>query len=236
MQTAVNDCRRTSQILWLEDNPRMVELFQGEFESEFGVNQVGSWSALAGLPLTDLQKHDAVLLDMELPEGKVGLQAIQHLKRIGLRTPVLVLSNDESLQSRLEMLSQGADDYLWKAMDPEEMMIRIRNAISRYRATKKESEPSLGSLEVCSKALEAKLRGEKVELSKIEFQMMSLLLRKHPESVGLEQLKSEVWKLPNIECGTINTFIWKLNKKLSAWEYRITKLGDSVSLHSKSIE
>jgi DNA-binding response OmpR family regulator len=236
MQTALNNYHRIPKILWLEDNPRMVELFQGEFETEFGVRQVGSWSALKGLPIGELQELDAVLLDMELPEGKIGLQAIQHLKEIGLRTPVLVLSNDESLQSRLEMLSNGADDYLWKAMDPEEMLIRIRNAISRYKTNKKEIEPSLCSLEIFPKALEARLHGAVIELSKIEFQMMSLLVRRHPCSVSLEQLKNEVWKLPNIECGTINTFIWKLNKKLSSWEYRIAKLGDTVALHSKSIE
>ena len=121
-------------------------------------------------------------------------------------------------------------------MDPGEMMIRIRNAISRYQSSKKESAPSLGSLEIFPKTLEARLHGAVIELSKIEFQMMSLLVRQHPSLVGLEQLKSEVWKLSNIEIGTINTFIWKLNKKLAMWEYRIAKVGDTVSLHSKSIE
>jgi hypothetical protein len=65
---------------------------------------------------------------------------------------------------------------------------------------------------------------------------MLILIRNHPVPVSLDELKSEVWKLPSLEIGTINTFIWKLNKKLSEWEFRIAKLGETVALHSKSIE
>lgn len=227
---------RAPKILWLEDNPRIVELFREEFESFFGVHQVETLGDLRLLSVQELNDHDAVLLDMELPEGAVGLEAIQYLKSVGLRSPVLVLSNDESIQSRIQMLSNGADDYLWKAMDPVEMLVRIKNAILRFQENKKNTEPGLGSLALFPNQITAYLSGKSLELSKIEFHLMLILIRNHPLPVSLDELKSEVWKLPSLEIGTINTFIWKLNKKLSEWEFRIAKLGETVALHSKSIE
>ena len=214
----------------------MVELFQEEFEQHFAIHLVSSFSGLTSLSPALLQELDAVLLDMELPEGKVGLEAIQHLKAIGLRTPVLVFSNDESLQSRLQMLSNGADDYLWKAMDPEEILVRIRNAISRYQQSKNGFELNLGTLVLSPGRLSARLGNGNLEFSKLEFHLMLLMIRNRPRPVTFAELRNEVWKASSLEVGTINTFVWKLNKKLQDWEYRVAKTGDTLVIQPKSAE
>ncbi|MEY4615540.1 MAG: hypothetical protein RJB66_500 [Pseudomonadota bacterium] len=221
-------------ILWLEDNPGFVSLFTEEFTPHFKLTTLQSFAQLKELKLPDLHHHDALLIDMDLPEGKVGLDVIRYCKSVSEKTPVLVLSNDESLQSRLEMLSNGADDYLWKAMHPEEMIIRIRNSVNRAAGNKKEAELRLHGLRLLPHNLRANLYDQDVDLSKIEFQMLSMLVKKYPKPVTNEELRTEIWKLTRLETGTINTFLWKLNKKLALWKYRITKVGDTVLIQQKT--
>lgn len=221
-------------ILWLEDNPCVVDLFRDEFEPHFVVHQINDFQKFKQTTEEKLKVHDALLLDMEFPEGKIGLEAIRFCKSVGVSSPILILSNDESLSTRLEMLNNGADDYLWKSMHPEEMLVRIQNAISRYHRIRKDREVSLAGLTLFPHRLTVELNGIEIDFSKIEFHLMMKLVQNHPSPVSCEILRVDVWKLPVLETGTINTFIWKINKKLSAWKYRIAKMGDGVCLLSRN--
>jgi len=220
-------------ILWLEDNPKMFSIFSEEFSPHYKVHQVNNLSTLQSMPPEELLGFDAILLDLSLPDGKTSAETIQFIRSSGIHTPILILSNDESLKSRLEMLNNGADDYLWKAMHPEEMLLRIRNAILRFQQTQKDSEIKLGGLTMEPSTLNVELNGEEIDLSKIEFQFLMLLIRKFPEPTTTEELRVNIWKIANLESGTINTFIWKMNKKLENWNYRLSKTGESVALQSK---
>lgn len=220
-------------ILWLEDNPSVVDLFKEEFELYFVVHQSNDFQEFKRISKDRLKGYDALLLDMEFPEGKIGLEAIQFCKSIGVNSPILILSNDESLSTRLEMLTNGAEDYLWKSMHPEEMLVRIRNAISRFHRNRKDREVSLAGISLFPHRLAVELSGLEIDFSKIEFHLLMKLIQNHPLPVSCEDLRVDVWKLPVLETGTINTFIWKINKKLSLWSYRIAKMGDGIFLQSK---
>ncbi len=222
------------RVLWLEDNPQFVDLFRDEFEPHFELRQIGDFELFKKMPSESLNCHDAVLLDMEFPQGKIGLDAIRFCKSAGLNSPILVLSNDESLSTRLEMLTNGADDYLWKSMHPEEMLVRIKIAIARFQRNKKENEVVLAGIQLYPHRLAVSLSGVEIDFSKIEFHLLMKLIKGHPVPVTCEELRTEIWKLPILETGTISTFIWKINKKLSAWSYRIAKMGDEVALLPKS--
>ena len=229
--------KKTPHILWLEDHPTTVSLLREEFEKHFGLEVVSSVDGLSQRLNGNENEPDAVLLDMELADGFHGSDALRVCREAGLRGPVLVLSNDETLKSRIQMLSFGVDDYLWKAMDPEEMLLRIQNAIRRHEGAQEPVGFELGGLSLDPVEVTVELtitgRTREVPFSKTEFHFLMMLLRLHPEPVEFEKLRAEVWKLPVLEHGTINTFIWKMNKKLEDWNYRISKNGDQITLTSR---
>ena len=220
-------------ILWLEDDPHLIDIFREDFEQSFELKILKSYSELKQISSIDLQPYSAFLIDMELNDGFQGINAIEYLKQFGFSSPVLVLSNDESIQTRLMALKLGIEDYMWKAMAPEEISLRITNSIKRGHSRKVEQEMTLQGLSLQPLKLIARLNNNDIDLTKIEFQFLNLLMRNHPQSVDLNFLRDEVWRIPHVEIGTINTFIWKLNKKLSSWQMRVSKDQDNVSLIAK---
>jgi DNA-binding response OmpR family regulator len=233
----VSSLKKKPHILWLEDHPTTVNLLREEFERHFGLDVVSSVEGLSQRLNGEGSEPDAVLLDMELADGFHGSDALRVCREAGHRGPVLVLSNDETLKSRIQMLSFGVDDYLWKAMDPEEMLLRIQNAIRRHEGIQEPVGFELEGLRLNPVKVSVEfLSGDQVReipFSKTEFHFLMMMLRFHPEPVEVEQLRAEVWRLPVLEHGTINTFIWKMNKKLEDWTYRISKNGDQITLTSR---
>ena len=220
--------------MWIEDNPKYLEWFEDVFRPHFKVTYVGSFQDLKQLPPDVVGVQDGFLLDMELSDGRSGPEILGYLRSSGVEAPVLVLSNDESVQSKIEMLSLGSEDYLWKAMPPEEMTVRIRNSIVRHQGTLKNRPLEFEGLVLDASCFSSWLNHESLDLSKTEFHFLSLVIRLYPEPVSLEVLRKEVWKMTSLEPGTVNTFIWKINKKLEPWWYRLTKDGGSVTLASKT--
>jgi DNA-binding response OmpR family regulator len=231
----MNKTRETPRpsILWLEDDPQLVDIFREDFEQQFNLHILNSFSDFKLLSSAELEKFGAFVIDMELIDGKQGFKAIEYLKHQGLSAAILVLSNDESIMTRLEALKLGVDDYMWKAMLAEEIKLRIANSIKRNQQRQREHEITLNGLSLQPLKLTAYLHNSEIDLTKIEFQFINLLMRTHQHPVELSLLKNEVWRAPHVEIGTINTFIWKLNKKLSLWPMRISKDQDWVCLISK---
>lgn len=220
-------------ILWLEDDFQLIEIFRDDFEQNFELKILSSFAEFKKVSALDLGKYDAFLIDMELSDGFQGMNTIDLLKQSGSCSPILVLSNDESIKTRLDALKQGIEDYMWKAMPPEEISLRISNSIQRNLNRKIEHDMTLEGLSVQPLKLIARIDDHDIDLTKIEFQFLNLLMRNHPQSVELNYLRDEVWRVPHVEIGTINTFIWKLNKKLSLWQMRVSKDQEKVSLISK---
>jgi DNA-binding response OmpR family regulator len=221
------------KVLWLEDDNRIIEILRSDLESFCSLKNIKSLNEFKKLSIDDLLEYHAVLVDMNLLDGEVGLSVVQYLKNENLKLPILMLTNDESVDSRLASLSMGADDYLWKAMPVEEMILRIGNAIKRFYKLNIKMNLTLGSLEILPLKFMVYQNQNEINLSKIEMQFLTLLISQHPKSVTCDDLRSEVWRLPSVEVGTINTFIWKLNKKLNDWEYRISKDQEFVQLTIK---
>jgi two-component system alkaline phosphatase synthesis response regulator PhoP len=229
----VDQNKSKPKILWLEDDLRLVEIFKEEFETLYDLENLQCFSDLQNKSQLELNRYEAILLDMELSDGVVGLNIIQYLKNLGVQVPILVLSNDESIKTRINALKLGIEDYLWKAMHPEEMLIRLNNAISRYEGKSGEVKISLSGLDIYPLKFYVLLNNEEIELTKTELQFLKTVIEHYPNALTLDYLRKEVWRMPQVEIGTINTFIWKLNKKLNNWIFRISKEQEYVALINK---
>ncbi len=242
------DLPETYRVLWIEDDFKYAELLKLELGKRFHFQVVGSLSQDVAQQLTASSAFHAVMIDMHLAHGRQGPQDFKRIRELGFLGPVFVLSNDETVVSKVEMLALGVDDYLWKVMPTEELELRLKNAIDRYRERSHAAGPhhprerspensgasvnqvALEGLEINLDRLAAFLHGKNLELSRLELKIMLTLLRHHPQPTLVETLRAEVWENTVVENGTLSTFFWKLNKKTQNWNYRIVRAGDEVRL------
>ncbi len=228
-----------TRLIWIEDDVRFAQLLSDELSSRFEFFHYRSLDAcFEALSQGEVSlESDGVLIDLHFSQGKKGVECFKQLRALGYKGPIFVLSNDETISAKIEMLEMGVDDYLWKVMPIEELSLRLMNGVRRYQTLAKpsvRSRSSLGGLVLDLENVSAKLKSKPLDLSLIEYKIMSLLLREYPAGVLLTQLKQRAWGQEGVGSGTINTFIWKLNKKLVLWDYRIVRNKEELLLLSKT--
>lgn len=169
----------------------------------------------AGELALDNSVHDLVLLDLGLP-GKEGLEILQSIRHKGNRIPVLILTARDAVPDRVAGLNAGADDYLVKPFDLEELTARIR-ALLRRQAGRAEEAIRHGELTLIPATHEACLGGQVLSLSAREFALLQALLERPGVVLSVTQLEEKLYGW-NDEVGsnTIEVYIHSLRKKLGA--------------------
>ena len=168
--------------------------------------------------------YDAIILDVMLP-GMDGFTVLQKLRRDGIRTPVLMLTARGELPDRVRGLESGADYYLPKPFEKEELIACLR-AITRRKEEAIMQELAFGDLSLSEK--EGKLfcssSGENVRLGAKEYHIMELFLRNPAQILPKETIMERVWGLESeAEYNSIEVYISFLRKKLAF-------LGSSVKI------
>ncbi|MBV8503962.1 MAG: response regulator [Paucibacter sp.] len=177
----------------------------------------------AALMILQDQHFDAVILDMGLP-GVHGSEVLQRVRSRGNDVPVLILTADAGLQSRIAGLNAGADDYLAKPFDVGELEARLR-AIARRNAGQKNPELSCGSLRYNSNTREFFIEAERLHLTPREHGMLEVLLFNVGKTVSKTTLLDSVYTLDD-EPGTgkIEVCMSRLRRKLAESDARIFTL------------
>ncbi len=180
------------RILVAEDEPRLSALLDQSL-SEVGWDvdvRADGRSALAAA-LAGESPYDVLLLDWMLPELD-GVSVCRRLRDLGVRTPVLMLTARTAVTDRVAGLDAGADDYLVKPFDLEELFARLR-ALHR-RATEDEPQPlRVGDLVVDPSSRRAWRGDDEIELSAREFDILALLMSRAGRVVTRFAILEEVW-------------------------------------------
>lgn len=164
------------------------------------------------------QKFDLVILDVMLPEMD-GLMVCEHIRLHNSDVPVLFLSAKSTPADRINGLRKGADDYLTKPFDLEELLLRVRKLIikneklAQSETGKQLSEYVFGPSKINFESYEAQGVHGKVELTKKEILLMKLLIENNNQVVSREHILKVVWDytvIPNTR--TIDNFILALRK------------------------
>ena len=157
---------------------------------------------------------DAVVLDLGLPK----LDGVEVCRRLRLEgdMPILILTARDALDARVEGLDSGADDYLVKPFEREELLARMR-ALLRRRPPRGSAFLVVGDLRLNPYSHEV-LRGERdLELTAREFELLEHLMRNERIVVSRQALLDEVWGYhPFAETNTVDVFISNLRRKLEA--------------------
>ena len=181
------------RILVAEDDLRLAALLEQSLREAGWVVEV-QHSGLAAFEAALVEGgggYDVVLLDWMLPEMD-GVTVCRRLRELGVRTPVLMLTARTTVVDRVRGLDAGADDYLVKPFDLEELLARLR-ALHR-RAQADVSEPlRAGDLELDPLTRRTHRGGVEIELSAREFTILQLLLERSGQLVTRLNILDEVW-------------------------------------------
>ena len=200
------------RLLIVEDNASLAEwlakLLRGE---NYVVDCVyDGESATLG---TDLQNYDLVVVDLTLPKMG-GIDVIRNLRRRGFSMPVLILTAKDALQSRVEGLNSGADDYLIKPFEVEELEARLKALLRRSNTTLM-STFRFGALSFDQNTRLFAINGRDVHLSPREHALLEALLRRAGATVSKETLLECSYGFGDeVSLSAIEVHIHRLRKKL----------------------
>ncbi|OXM85605.1 response regulator transcription factor [Paenibacillus rigui] len=201
-------------ILLVEDDQKLGELIQYKLKKQ--LYQV-EWALEADTAMEFMARSpfDVYILDWMIPH-KSGIELCKELRMKKDQTPILMLTARDTITDRVQGLNAGADDYLVKPFDFEEMIARL-NALYRRKAMNWEGETkSFGeTLVINHTTYEVFRNGVPVSLSRREFQVLAFLSN-HPKQVmSREQLLDRVWGLDaDITLNAVDATIKLLRKKL----------------------
>lgn len=198
-------------ILLVEDHKELAAT-TGEYLEACGYIVDYAMDGLSGLNLAKNNQYDALILDVMLP-GMDGFTICQRIRQEAQSDiPVLMLTARDQLKDKLDGFDAGADDYLIKPFDFEELDARL-NAIIRRHKGELDSKPLvIHDLELDPKTLQVKRQGKKLKLSPTGLHILKLLMRKSPEVVTREELERELWGdlVPNSD--VLRSHLYNLRK------------------------
>ena len=170
-------------------------------------------------------EYDGILLDVMLPK-KDGYTLIRELREKGSDTPVLFLTARDSVADRVHGLDLGADDYLVKPFDFDELLARIR-AMTRKHAGQRTNRIAVGDLVVDSQTRRVTRGGEEISLLPKEFSILEYLARNQEKVVSREQIEDRIWNYEfSGSSNNVDGYMSRLRKKID--EGRPVKLLHTV--------
>lgn len=201
-------------VLVIEDDPSVRTLVRAVLEHN-GNDVSLADNAADGKKLALDSEHDIIILDLGLPDGN-GLELCEDLRKRDIGTPILILSAKQDTDVKVKGLHSGADDYLTKPFNTEELMARIE-AITRRSRDKfaNNQELTCGELYVNLLEREFKVGEEKVSLTNNEFNLMVYLMQNKNRTISQEELAENVWDIHfDTQTNYINVYISYLRKKI----------------------
>lgn len=158
---------------------------------------------------------DAVILDLGLPDED-GMRLLQRWRADGMALPVLVLTARDAVEDRVAGLRAGADDYMLKPFDLDELVARL-HALLRRAAGRSVDVIEAGALRLDPERGEVSLHGRPVVLSRRELALLTALLHARGRILNADQLKDSLYGFSEeIESNALNVHIHHLRRKLGA--------------------
>lgn len=200
------------RLLVVEDDPSMnLSLRQGLTESGYAVDAV--LSGLDGLDYALACDYDLIILDVMLP-GLDGLEVLARLRQESDRTPVLLLTARDTVGDRVAGLDTGADDYLVKPFDFDELQARAR-ALLRRPPLQHGPVLQVGDLTMVTVKRTVSCGGEPISLRQREYAVLEYLMRNPGQVLSRNQIGEHVWNLDfYAESNVVDVYIGYLRRKI----------------------
>ena len=183
-------------ILLVEDEENLHESLKLNLELE-GYQITSAFDGIQAMKAVQNEYFDLIIMDVMIPEVD-GFSVTQNIRLTNTEVPILILSAKDSSADRVTGLKKGADDYLTKPFNLEELLLRVQKLINKNKRLQEKSSVgdtyNFGGNTVDFKAQQATTaRGEKIDLSKKEAMLLKLLFENKNEVVPREKILQSVW-------------------------------------------
>jgi DNA-binding response OmpR family regulator len=207
------DFERPPRVLVVEDDDAIAQVLQRSLRME-GYDVKIAGDGISALDLAHAFLPDLVILDLGLPRLD-GIEVAKTLRESD-DVPILVLTARDAVESRVQGLDSGADDYLVKPFERQELLARLR-ALLRRRPPRGQAALSVGDLKLNPDTHEV-IRGDRtIDLTQREFELLEYLMRNERIVISRQRLLDEVWGYdPFSMTNTIEVFVSNLRRKLES--------------------
>jgi len=200
------------RVLIIEDNPKMAAAIQKGLQAN-GLAADVSHTGFDGEDLAAVEPYDVVLLDLMLPD-RDGVEVCRNLRRRCIDTPIIMLTALSTTEDKIEGLDAGADDYLTKPFEFDELLARIRAVLRRGEATEGRTL-RCDDLELDLYTRQARRGAATWELSNREFALLEYLMRNPNRVLSRTQIGEKVWDMSlEPSSNVIDVYISSLRKKI----------------------
>ncbi len=198
--------------LIIEDNPKMASAIQSCL-SECGYTADVALRGFEGEEKATIDQYDVIVLDLMLPD-RDGVDVCRSLRRRGVKTPILMLTALSATTDKVSGLDAGADDYLTKPFEFDELVARVRALLRRGAATES-TRLTCDDLTLDLAKRVAVRAGEKIRLSGKEFALLEYLMRNTDRVLPRSSIVEQVWDM-NYEpsSNVVDVYISALRRKI----------------------
>lgn len=221
--------------LLIEDDPALCKIFDRVMAAN-NIDHTIVQNGTEGEQLALEEDHDIIILDLGLPD-KHGIDICKNLRKQQVTTPILIISAQTEIQTKVKGLEIGADDYLTKPVDSEELIARITAITRRSNNTLQENTKEYKCGELSLNLLERIffVADHEVRLTNNEFDLIAHFMKNPDRIISQEELSAEVWDIHfDTQTNYVNVYISYLRKKIAEQterEYIETIRGEGFRLN-----
>ena len=203
-----------ARILVVEDEPPLAMALEDDLKLEGYEVEVARDGETASRRARE-QSFDLIILDVMLPH-KDGFEVCRELRRAGLRMPIILLTAKTQESDKVLGLELGADDYVTKPFSPRELRARVKAALRRAAGEMPEIY-RFGEVEVDFSRCELRRAGKAIEITPIEFKLLTAFIRHRGHALNRDKLLDEVWgREAFVTDRAVDTHITNLRKKIES--------------------
>lgn len=222
------------KILIIDDDPEirsvLSEMLAGSFQP------LEASGGKEGLQLAVREQPTLILLDVNMPEMR-GFEVCKRIReQPAIRhIPVIMLSTQSDLDSRVEGLSLGADDYITKPFVARDLLARIQARLRREQLeAQKTQEMVSANLTLKPESLQVWVDGEELRLTRVEFDLLRYFLERPDQLIDRNALLADLWPDAVVTLRTVDTHVANLRKKLKGYACAIKSVyGSGYILKTK---
>lgn len=200
-------------VLLVEDHQSLAETVTDFLElAEITVDYAAD--GITGLHLAVTNHYDALILDVMLP-GIEGFEICQKVRKEARSdVPIIMLTARDQIDDKLAGFDSGADDYLVKPFNPDELVARVKSLVRRHRGEFDQSALQVGDLVFDLATMQVKRGNEVLKVSPTGMQILKVLMKKSPEVVTKEQLTQQLWGDLVPESDVLRSHLYLLRKTI----------------------
>jgi two-component system alkaline phosphatase synthesis response regulator PhoP len=203
------------RILVVEDEPDLAAGLEDDLVME-GYRVTVARDGNAALSTALDEAYDAIVLDVMLP-GRDGFEVCRAIRRAGKRTPIILLTAKAQESDKVLGLELGADDYVAKPFSPRELRARLKAVMRRGQGDDTRQVVRFGDIEVDASACVVRRGGTPVDVTTMEFKLLSLFVRRKGHVLTRGQLLDAIWGSDvHVTDRVVDTHVANLRKKIEA--------------------